>query len=111
MVTRDAGVSISWAPDPSGSLEHGMRHHREEEAKFRSEIETATPALEVLFDELESAGHLFTPPTDARFAGRSQRAVGFLGVDTVAVTVACTPALSDAQLEDLRQRVVALFRS
>ncbi|MFO0595091.1 MAG: hypothetical protein U0228_07300 [Myxococcaceae bacterium] len=107
-VSLDAGVSISWAPDPDGSYEHGQRHHEQEEAAFRAQMVRATPALEVLFDELETEGHVFTPPTDAAFHERCQRGHG-RGLPIVEVRVWCAPKLSEERLQALLARVEALL--
>lgn len=105
-VSLDAGISISWAPDPDGSIEHGMRHHREEEEQFLSSIDAATSAIEVLFDELESGGCTFKPPGEF---GEAQRAS--TGMPIVQVSVWCEPRLSDDELRTLVERVANLINA
>lgn len=107
MVTLDAGISISWAPDPDGSYEHGTRHHRDEEDEFRARIDAASAAIEVLFDAWEMAGRRFESPTDAQFGARAQRHdVGDFPRCTLELW--CTPALSEAELAALTGEVAAL---
>jgi hypothetical protein len=106
----DAGVSISWAPDPSGSIEHGMRHHQREEAEFRARLDAAAPAIEVLFDELESAGRTFVPPTDPRFPGAGQQAAS-RGLPLVELRLCCEPALGEDELQALLARVVGFLEA
>ncbi len=107
-VTMDAGISISWAPDENGSIEHGMERHRREEEEFRKRIDAATPAIEVVLDELESSGHTFVPPTDATFEQNAQR--GSTGVmPQVEVALACTPRLGKDALKSLTQRITTLI--
>lgn len=107
MVTLDAGINISWAPDPDGSYEHGMQHHRREEEEFRRRIDRATPAIEVRFDALESEGRTFLVPTDPAFHQRAQRGTS-AGLPALELEVACTPALSDDALAALTAEVAKL---
>lgn len=108
VVSLDAGISISWAPDPDGSYEHGRLHHEREEASFRARIEHARPAIEVLFDELEQAGRQFLSPDAAGF--QDQHRAGHAGlVEQVSVALACTPPLQDAELDALTGRVAKLL--
>jgi hypothetical protein len=106
-VSLDTGMSIEWAPDKDGSIEYGMEVHRREEAEFLSRIDAATPAIEVLVDELESSGHSFTPPTNAAFAQQAQH--GEHGSPIVTVSIACTPQLSRKALANLVERVARLL--
>lgn len=107
VVTLDAGVSISWAPDPDGSYTHGMEHHRREEAGFRARLDAATPAIEVLFDELETAGRRFESPTHAQFEASAQRgdAADF---PICTLELWCKPPLAEAELTALVARVAKL---
>jgi hypothetical protein len=107
VLTLDAGISISWAPDPDGSYEHGARHHADEERSFRARLDAAAPAVEVVFDELESAGRHFLSPGERSFAAVAQR--GRAGVGEIfELEVACTPPFSEAELTTLAARVSAL---
>lgn len=106
-MSLDAGISISWEPDPDGSIEHGMQHHRDEEAQFLRLIDAATPAIEVLFDELESAGRKFKPPTTDRFWNESQRAS--TGMPIVELQVWCEPEFSESELQTLVNRIARLI--
>jgi hypothetical protein len=106
VVTLDAGISISWAPDPDGSYEHGMRHHQEEEAGFRDRLSRAAPRVEVLFDELEERGHVFTSPAEPAFHEAQRGAHGMM--EMCEVQVACTPALSEKALAALAERIAKL---
>lgn len=108
VVTMDAGISISWAPDENGSIEHGMERHRSEEARFRERIDAATPAIEVVLDELESGGHTFLSPTDPTFEQHAQRSTTGV-MPLVEVALACTPQLDDVALKALTQRVSTLI--
>lgn len=107
-MTMDAGISISWAPDENGSIEHGMERHRREEDEFRRRIDAATPAIEVVLDELESGGHTFVPPTDATFEQHAQRSSTGV-MPQVEVALACTPRLGKDALKSLTQRVSTLI--
>lgn len=107
LVRLDAGISISWAQDPDGSFDSGMRHHQEEETLFRTRMERATPAIEVLFDELEEAGHVFTAPTEPGFTRAQRGAHGM--VEMCEVQLACQPALSEVALAALAERVFKLL--
>lgn len=106
-VSLDAGISISWAPDPDGSIEHGMRHHREEEAKFLALIDAASSAIEVLFDELEMAGRRFHAP--GKSTSRAQDAS--TGMPIVEVRVWCEPRMSEEELKTLVERVARLINA
>jgi hypothetical protein len=108
VVTLDAGISISWAPDPDGSYEHGQRHHQREEASFRARLEHATPAIEVLFDELEEAGHVFTAPGEPRFRDSAQRGANG-AVEMCEVQLCCKPTLSEPELASLAERINKLL--
>ncbi|MFT3712479.1 MAG: hypothetical protein QM817_32940 [Archangium sp.] len=99
----DAGISISWEPDPDGSIEHGMQHHRDEEAQFLSLIDAATPAIEVLFDELESAGRKF------KTSGAEQRES--TGMPIVELTVRCEPPFKQHELKALVERIARLINA
>lgn len=107
VVTLDAGVSISWAPDPDGSYEHGTRHHHREEDGFRQRIDRATPAIEVRFDALESEGRTFLVPSDPAFHQRAQRGTS-AGLPSLELEVACTPALEGDALAALTADVAKL---
>ena len=104
----DAGINIEWAPDKNGSIEHGMETHRREEDGFRHRIDAATPAIEVVLDELESSGHTFLPPTDATFQQRAQRGSAG-GMPIIEVALACTPRLPKDALNSLTQRISTLI--
>lgn len=106
VVTLDAGISISWAPDPDGSIEHGMRHHREEEAGFRGRLSRAASGVEVLFDELEEGGRVFSSPDEPAFDHAQRGAHGMM--EMCEVQVACTPALSETDLAVLAERIAKL---
>lgn len=106
VITLDAGISISWEPDPDGSIEHGMRHHQEEEAGYRGRLSRAAPAVEVLFDELEERGHVFTAPGEPAFNEAQRGAHGMM--EMCEVQVACTPALSESALAALAERIAKL---
>lgn len=107
VVVMDSGMSIEWAPDEDGSIEHGMQHHRDEERGFLASIDVATPAIEVVFDELESRGHTFLSPADTHFASKAQRAE--VGMPIVEVLLACTPPLDAKALTRLVERVAGLI--
>jgi hypothetical protein len=106
VVTLDAGISIAWAPDPDGSIEHGMHHHREEEAGFRGRLARAAPGVEVLFDELEEGGHVFAAPGEPAFHEAQRGAHGMM--EMCEVQVACTPELSEKALAALAERIAKL---
>ena len=106
VVTLDAGISISWAPDPDGSYEHGQRHHQEEEAGFRARLSRAAPRVEVLFDELEEGGHVFVAPGEPAFNEAQRGAHGMM--EMCEVQVACTPELSEQALAALAERIAKL---
>lgn len=103
----DSGMSIEWAPDESGSIEHGMRHHLDEERGFLAAIDAATPAIEVVLDELESRGHTFLAPEDPRFPSKAQRAE--TGLPIVELSLACTPPLEAKSLVNLVERISRLI--
>lgn len=107
VVSLDAGISISWAPDPSGSFEHGHRHHQDEEAGFRERLERAAPGIEVLFDELEERGHVFTTPDQPSFKEPQRGANGM--IEMVEVQVLCTPRLNDPSLAAIAARISKLL--
>lgn len=107
VVAMDAGISISWAPDENGSIEHGMRHHQREEDEFRARIDAATPAIEVVLDELESSGRAFLSPGDGDFHQQAQRAS--TGMPIIEVALACSPPLDDVALKALVDRVAQLI--
>ena len=107
VVTLDAGISISWAPDPSGSYEHGQRHHEREVASFRDRMEHGAPAIEVLFDELEESGHVFTVPSEPGFKKAQRGANG--AVEMCELEVCCTPTLSEVALAALAERINKLL--
>jgi len=107
VVTLDAGISISWAPDPDGSYEHGRLHHEREADEFRARLDLATPAIEVLFDELESAGRRFLSPKDSDFAHRAQRA-SRRGGTILEVELACEPRFSEAEFRAVVERMATL---
>lgn len=107
VVSLDAGISISWAQDPDGSYESGRRHHQNEEAGFRARLEQAAPGIEVLFDELEEAGHVFLAPTEPGFKSAQRGANGMM--EMCEVQLACTPALTEPALAALAERVCKLL--
>ena len=107
VVSLDAGISISWAPDPNGSYEHGQRHHQSEEASFRERLSHAAPGIEVLFDELEEKGHVFTAPSEPGFKNAQRGANG--AVEMCELQVCCTPVLSDVALAALAERINKLL--
>jgi hypothetical protein len=107
-VHLDAGISISWAADPDGSSEHGQRHHQEEEDRFRARLANAAAGIEVLFDELEEAGHVFTAPSEKAFRDDTQRGANGM-VQMCEVELACKPALSEPALAALAERVAKLL--
>lgn len=104
VVGLNAGISISWAPDPDGSFDSGRRHHENEEARFRGQLARAAPAIEVMFDELEAGGRKFTLPDEPAFkdAQRADR-----GMPICSVHVRCTPPLSKPELDALVARIEA----
>jgi hypothetical protein len=107
-VSLDAGVSISWEPDPeTGSIEAGMQHHRDEEEQFLRLIDAATAAIEVLFDELESAGRRFKPPSSDDFYAQAQHAR--TGMPIVELRVWSAPAFSEGELQSLVERIAKLI--
>jgi hypothetical protein len=108
VVHLDAGISISWAPDPDGSYEHGRRHHEEEEDGFRARLAAAAAPIEVLFDELEEEGHVFTAPGEPAFRKTTQRGAHGM-VQMCEVELACTPELSDLELAALAERISQLL--
>jgi hypothetical protein len=108
IVHLDAGISISWAADPDGSYEHGQRHHQEEEDGFLARLVHATAPLEVLFDELEEEGRVFTAPTEPAFGKTNQRGAHGM-VQMCEVELACTPALSELELAALAERISKLL--
>lgn len=107
VVTLDAGISISWAPDPDGSFEHGQRHHQQEEAGFRARLERAAARIEVLFDQLEESGHVFTAPNEPGFRNAQHGTYGMM--EMCEVQLACTPALSETGLAALAERIAKLL--
>ena len=107
VVSLDAGISISWAPDPDGSYEHGQRHHEREEAGFRERLERAAPAIEVLFDELEEAGHVFLAPGEPGFRDAQHGNNG--AIEMCDVKLACTPKLTEPALAALAERINKLL--
>lgn len=107
VIVMDSGMNIEWAPDEDGSIDHGMDHHRREEAGFLERIDAATPAIEVVLDELESRGHTFLSPSDENFEAFEQRAE--VGSPIVEVALACTPALDEPVLLALVTRVARLI--
>lgn len=107
VLALDAGVSISWAPDPDGSFDSGARHHQEEEASFLKRIDGARAGIEVLFDELEVAGRTFLSPTERAFERSAERGLSGL-LESCEVRLACTPKLSQAELKALAERIAAL---
>lgn len=107
IVSLDAGISISWAPDPDGSYEHGQRHHEQEEAGFRARLERATPGIEVLFDGLEEAGHVFTAPTEPGFRDVQRGANGMM--EMCEVQLLCTPPLTEPALAAIAERIAKLL--
>jgi hypothetical protein len=107
VVTLDAGVRMSWA---EGSLEAGAARHQRDEASFRERIDLGTPGIEGCFDALERAGHSFLAPTHPDFHARAQRS-SRVGLPTVELEVACTPALEEAALAELTEQVAALLRA
>lgn len=100
-------MNIEWAPDEGGSIDHGMDFHRQEEAGFLARIDAATPAIEVVLDELESRGHTFLAPSDENFESFEQRAE--FGSPIVEVSLACTPPLDEPSLLALVTRVAQLI--
>ena len=108
IVHLDAGISISWAPDPDGSYEHGQRHHEEEEAGFRARLARAAAPIEVLFDELEEEGHVFTAPREPAIGKTNQRGAHGM-VQMCEVEVACQPTLSELELAALAERISKLL--
>ena len=107
VVTLDAGISISWAPNPDGSFEHGARHHQHEEAGFVTRLRQASARIEVLFDQLEEAGHVFTAPAEPVFGEAQRGAHGML--EMCEVPLRCVPALSDTALAALAERISKLI--
>lgn len=106
IVSLNAGISISWARDPDGSHDSGRRHHEREEAAFFKRLERGAPGIEVIFDELEAAGHVFVAPTEPEFA-KCQRATAG-AIESCMVRLLCKPALSEKALKELAERVSAL---
>lgn len=113
VVSLDSGVSISWAPDENGSYEHGRLHHEHEEADFRSRIERARPAIEVVFDELEQAGRRFTAPDTPDFGQHRQGATHMspATAEIVGVELHCKPALSGTDLDALAARISRIIEN
>ncbi len=107
VVSLNAGISISWAPDPSGSYEHGQRHHQREEDDFRGRLERAAPGIEVLFDELEERGHVFTAPDEPGFKDPQRGANGM--IEMCEVQLVCTPKLTDPSLAAIAERISKLL--
>lgn len=107
VVTLDAGISISWAPDPDGSYEHGRLHHEREEAGFRERLLGATAGIEVLFDELEEAGHVFTAPGEPGFREPQRGANGMM--EMCEVQLRCVPALDEPALAALAERISTML--
>lgn len=105
VVSLDAGISISWA---RGSAEAGQRHHRDEQTRFSGKLERATASIEVVFDELEQAGHVFIAPKQAGFS-KGQRG-STRGLPICEVRLACAPRLTKAALDALVERVAALVQ-
>lgn len=106
IVSLDSGLSISWAPDPDGSYDHGRRHHQEEEAGFLDRLTRAAPAIEVLFDQLEEEGFAFTSPSEPDFEGAQHGATNSLEI--CEVQVRCTPGFSEPKLAALAERISKL---
>ncbi len=102
VVGLNAGISISWAPDPDGSYAHGQRHHENEEAKFRRRLEGGRAAIEVALDALEATGRVFTPPAGLTPENTQH---GSTGMPIVSVRLACTPRLSEDELNAFVQQV------
>lgn len=107
VVVMDSGMNIEWAPDEDGSIDHGMDFHRREESEFLARIDAATPAIEVVLDELESRGHTFRSPADDDFESFEQRAE--LGMPIVELSLACTPPLEEPVLLALVTRIAQLL--
>lgn len=100
-------MNIEWAPDEDGSIDHGMEYHRQEEAAFLALIDAATPAIEVVLDELETRGHTCLAPSDKSFEALAQRAE--VGSPIIQLALACTPALDEPALLALVTRVAGLI--
>ena len=109
IVSLDAGISISWAPDPDGSFEHGQRHHQDEEAGYRTRLARAAPAVEVLFDQLEESGHVFSAPTEPGFFDQAQRGTNGM-MEMCEVQLLCKPALTETALASLAERIAKLIK-
>jgi len=107
VVALDAGISISWAPDPEGSYEHGTGHHRDEEAGYRERLARAVSGIEVLFDELEESGHVFTAPSEPGFRDVQRGANGMM--EMCEVQILCTPPLTEPALAALAERIAKLM--
>ena len=107
VVSLDAGISISWAQDPDGTYDSGQRHHQQEEAGFRARMEHATAAIEVLFDELEEKGHVFTAPSEPGFKNAQRGSNGM--VELCEVQLACKPSMSEVELAALAERINKLL--
>jgi hypothetical protein len=108
VVALDAGISIDWAPDANGSFDYGQQHHEREGAEFRQRLDLATPAIEVLFDELEMKGHRFLGPGEQAFTSQRQQAMSG-GTPRCELEVASTPRFTEEALQELVERVAALI--
>jgi hypothetical protein len=104
VVSLDAGISISWAPDPDGRYEGGNLHHQREEAAFRARMQRAAAGIEVLLDEVEAAGHVFTMPGEPKFRETAQRASNGQ-IPNCELFVCCAPKLGEAALKELGRKV------
>lgn len=109
IVSLDSGLSISWAPGPDGSYDHGRRHHEEEESGFLDRLTRAAPAIEVVFDQLEEEGFSFTPPGEPGFERAQLGTTRTLEI--CAVQVRCTPKLAEPKLAALAERISKLLTS
>lgn len=94
VISLDAGISTSWAPDPEGPFDR---------------LKGATAAIEVLFDELEEAGHVFASPGQPDFQSPQRGANGMMQL--CEVQVAPTPQLTEPALAALAERIARLISS
>lgn len=112
-ISIDSGISEEPAldPDDEQALDDYAASMRAEEEGYRERIDLHAPAIEVVFDELETAGRRFLSPGDGEFESESQQATrqSSRGFELFQVTVAAEPGFDADALDALVARVVNIF--
>lgn len=108
VIILDAGIYISWEMNPDGS-NPGVKHHQEEQESFKQRIDARTPAIEVLFDELEKTGHRFMSPADPAFADYLPQMASSGQIERVEVQLNCEPLLTETELDTLAKKIGSLL--